>query len=369
MELQDLLEKMMQVKGSDLHIRANLKPYVRVDGKLMPLVDETIPAPETERIATQLMDERQLATFHNKRECDMAVSVPGTGRFRLNVFQQKGTINIAVRYIPEDVPAIDKLDLPPIVGKLADNVRGLVLVTGPTGSGKSTTLAAMVNHINMTRAAHIITIEDPIEFLHSDKKSIVSQRELGVDTFNYHEALRHVVRQNPDVILIGEMRDQETMAAAMTAAQLGHLVLATLHTIDTIQTISRIVDLFPPHQHNQIRYQLADTLKGIVSQRLLGRAAGKGMLPAVEVLVATPLVKKHIEENNLSEINNLIRQGQYYGMQNFNQALMALYQEKKVTLEEALRAASSPEEFMLVIRGVETSTRSSQNILERFDKK
>lgn len=367
MELRKLLELLVEKKGSDLHLRADSLPYVRITGKLSPISDAVLKSEETKNIAVGLMSKEQQEVFYKKHECDMAITFPELGRFRLNIYQQKNGINIAIRHVPVKVPSIEELGLPSVITKMAENARGLLLVTGPTGCGKSTTLGAIINHINSTRSCHIVTIEDPIEYVHEDKKAIVSQRELGIDTLSYHDALRQVVRQNPDVILIGEMRDLETMSAALTAAQLGHFVLSTIHTIDTIQTVSRIVDMFPPYHQDQIRYQLADTLKGVIAQRLLPRKdESKGMIPAVEILIVTALVKKHIESNNLNEISNLIRQGQYYGMQGFNQALINLYREGKITLEVALQAATSPEELMLAIRGVETSTESSAQVIERF---
>ena len=247
------------------------------------------------------------------------------------------------------------------MSQIADNRRGLVLVSGTTGCGKTNTLAAIINHINVNRSENIITIEDPIEFIHNDNKSIISQRELGFDTLTYIDALKNVVRQDPDVVLLGEMRDIETVSTAITAAQTGHLVLSTIHTVNASQSINRILDLFPPHQQNQIRYLLADTLKAVVSQRLLPHASGIGRVPAVEVLIVTPLVKKMIEENNLGEVANLMKQGQYYGMQTFNQALIKLFQSGEVKLEDALNAASNPEELMLAIRGVQTSTEDANN--------
>ena len=241
-------------------------------------------------------------------------------------------------------------------------------MTGPAGSGKSTTMASMIDHINLTRAAHIVTIEDPLEFIHRDQKSIISQRELNIDTGTFADALRHVVRQNPDVVLIGEMRDLDTMQAALTAAQLGHFVLSTLHTVDAISTINRIIDLFPPHQQNQIRIQLSDTLKGIVAQRLVPLKSGEGLIPAIEVLVVTPAVRKCIEEKNHADIINIMKQGQYYGMQTFNQALLSLYKKGHISLDAALQAASSPEDLMLAIKGIENASSSNQ-MFERFDKK
>lgn len=349
---------MVEKSASDLHIRAGCPPVLRIDGKLSPM-ETPLTAEQTMTIAQKMMTERQKRTFEEKRECDLSFSLDGTGRFRSNIFQQKGAVNIAIRLIPSQIPTFENLKLPPSVKKLAENQRGLILVTGTTGSGKSTTLASMVDHINRTRYAHIITIEDPIEFVHKDQLSIISQRELGQDTMTYSDALKHVVRQDPDVILLGEMRDLETMAAALTAAQTGHLVLSTIHTIDAIQTVTRIVDMYPPHQQNQIRLQLADTLRGIISQRLLPHASGKGRVPAVEILVVTALVRKLIAEANTTEIFGAIKQGNYYGMQTFNQSLVKLIQDKEVNLDAALEAASNPEELMLAVRGIESGTDSS----------
>lgn len=366
MELKELLAKMKEMGASDLHIRSDSTPAVRVDGNIIKLSDIHISKNEVEKIVEEVTDERAKEILRTHFQCDAALSSPGEGRWRLNIYRQRGMLNIAIRAIPEIVPTLTETKLPQSVAQIAENRRGLVLVTGTTGCGKSTTLAAIINHINETRSAHIITIEDPIEFVHKDKKSIITQREIGLDSLNYQEALKHVVREDPDVILIGEMRDIETMATAMTAAQTGHLVLSTVHTIDAIQTITRIVDMFPPHQQNQIRLQLADTLKAVISQRLAPHSSGKGRLPVAEILIVTGLVKKYIAENNISEIINAMKQGQYYGMQTFNQALLNLVKAKEINLQDALEIASNPEELMLAIRGIESSTSSASNILERF---
>ncbi len=360
MELTTLLKEMAARGTSDLHIRADHPAVLRVDGQIF-VIGERLSALETEALANTLMNDEQKSRFQRRHEVDLAHSFPGFGRFRVNVFQQRGMINLAMRVVPVTIPTFADLKLPGVIGTIADNQRGLVLVTGTTGCGKSHTLAAMIGHINGTRAENIITIEDPIEFIHEDKRSIISQRELGFDTLTYIDALRNVVRQDPDVILIGEMRDQETMAAAITAAQTGHLVLSTIHTVDATQSINRIIDLFPPHQQNQIRLLLADTLKAVISQRLLPAASGKGRVPAVEVMVVTPLIKKLIEENDLSEVVNMMKQGQYYGMQTFNQALINLYQSGGIKLEDALSAASNPEELMLSVRGVQSSSEDANN--------
>ncbi|OGS28269.1 MAG: hypothetical protein A2297_10250 [Elusimicrobia bacterium RIFOXYB2_FULL_48_7] len=376
MDLLALFDEMLQKDASDMHLRSNSRPYLRIHGELHP-VDETFVSQgsDMEALVLGFMNEGQKRTFYSKYECDLAITLENKGRFRINVYKQRGEVNVAIRHVPIQIPTIEQLALPNVIKKLAENDRGLVLVTGPTGCGKSSTLAAMIDHVNNNFAYHIITIEDPLEFIHKDKKSIISQRELNIDTLNYPEALKNVVRQDPDVVLIGEMRDLETMQAAMTAAQLGHFVLSTIHTIDTIQTVSRVVDMFPPHQQNQIRLQFADTLKGIVSQRLVPRASGKGLIPAVEVLVATPIIKKYIEENNLSEIKTVMKQGQYYGMQTFDQAILKLYQEGKIKLEDGLAAATSPEDLLLAVRGIQSSVESAGMAtgptitLERFDSK
>lgn len=355
--LEVILREMLDRGASDMHIRAGATPVLRIMDTLQPSrTGEKLSAEQTRTLAYALMTERQRKRYEERLEVDLSYSLSTVGRFRGNVYQQRGTINIALRVVPMTIPSMEELSLPPAVKKLADLQRGLILVTGITGCGKSTTLAAMIDYINSTREDHIITIEDPIEFMHQDKKSIVSQRELGLDTFGFADALRNVVRQDPDDILLGEMRDLETMQAAMTSAQTGHLVLSTIHTIDAGQTISRIVDMFPPHQQTQIRIQLADTLKGVISQRLIKRADKPGLIPAVEILVVTPLVKKAIEENNLSDISNAMRQGGYYGMQTFNQSLVAHFNAGRVKLDDAMAAASNPEELMLAVRGIESGS-------------
>ncbi len=361
MDIKPLLKEMMEQNASDLHLRSGGPAVLRVDGKLYPM-KKVMSVEEMAVLANGLMNDEQKDIFKQRHEVDLAYTFDeGLGRFRINIFRQRGTTNMAMRVIPSVIPDIQGLKLPPVISQIADNQRGLVLVTGTTGCGKSSTLAAMVNHVNTTRAANIITIEDPIEFIHGDKKSIISQRELGFDTLTYLDALRNVVRQDPDVILLGEMRDLDTVATAITAAQTGHLVFSTLHTVNAAQSINRIVDLFPPHQQEQTRYLLADTLKAVISQRLLPHSSGTGRVPAVEVLVVTPLVKKMIEENNLSEVVNLMKQGQYYGMQTFNQALIKLFQNGDIKLEDALNAATNPEELMLTIRGIQTSTEDAHS--------
>ncbi|MCS7152089.1 MAG: PilT/PilU family type 4a pilus ATPase [Endomicrobia bacterium] len=365
-KITTIIKKFLQAKASDLHIRTGCKPYIRICGKLDVMGEESeLNETEVQNFVYSLLTPQQREKFEKDKECDIGYNFQNLARLRMNIFYQRGVINIAIRNIPLEVPSKEELALPEVIYRLAENVRGLVLVTGPAGSGKSTTLASMIDYINSTRAAHIVTIEDPIEFIHKDKKSIISQREVPYDTASFISALRHVVRQNPDVILIGEMRDLETMQAALTAAQLGHFVLSTVHTVDTVQTISRIIDMFPMHQQNQVRLQLADTLRGIIAQRLLPRKDGGGLIPALEILVVTPAVRKCIEEKNLGDITNLIKQGKHYGMQTFNQSLLDLYKSGKIKLEDALYAATSPEDLMLAIKGIQTSSEPSQ-IFERF---
>ena len=356
MEIADLLHEVVNKKASDLHLRVGSPPIFRIDGRLVRSSGPALSPKETERIGLSLLNEKQKEILEKNHECDLSYAIEGLARFRINVFLQRRTVHIAFRLVPFEVPDFEELNLPPVLKKISENDRGLVLVTGPAGCGKSTTLAAIVDYINSSRAVHIITIEDPVEFLHQDKKSIVTQRELGEDTLDYPAALKHIVRQDPNVILVGEMRDLPTMAAALTAAQLGSLVLSTVHTIDAIQTITRIIDIFPPYQQNQVRLQLADTLKAVISQRLLPRAEGQGRVPAVEVLVVTALVKKLIEENKIGEILGSMEKGDYYGMQSFNQALQKLYSKGLVKLEDALASASNPEELLLYIRGIDSGS-------------
>ncbi len=369
-KFKQILKKFIDLKASDLHIRTNDIAYVRMQGLLQGLQEfGIISFDDIKNFLNYVMTEEQQKKFFQEKECDIGYDFDNLGRLRMNVFFQKGVINIAIRYIPAEVPQKQELNLPETVYKLAENVRGLVLVTGPAGSGKSTTLASMIDHINSTRCAHIVTIEDPIEFVYKNKKSIISQREVFYDTLSFISALKHIVRQNPDVILIGEMRDLETIQSALTAAQLGHFVLSTLHTVDAIQTVNRIIDIFPTYHQNQVRLQLADTLKGVISQRLVVRKDKPGLVAAVEILVVSPAVKKCIEENTLGDISNLMKQGKLYGMQTFNQALLELFNKGIISLDTALQAATSPEDLMLAIKGIESSTSTESLIFERFEKK
>jgi twitching motility protein PilT len=354
--LQGLLKGMVDRRASDLHLRSGAPPIYRIDGSLTPVSDKIITPDVAKDCLFHMISIRQRKIFEVKNDVDFSFAVPGFGRFRGNAFRQRGSVAIVLRQIPTKIPSFDELHLPRVMPKFCQLSRGLVLVCGVTGSGKSTTLAAMIENINTERAEHIVTIEDPIEFLYKDRKSIVSQRELGSDTINFSEALKHVLRQDPDVILLGEMRDLETTSTAITAAQTGHLVLSTLHTTDAIQTINRVVDLYPPHQQQQVRYQLADVLKGVICQRLLPKASGSGRIPATEVLVVTALVRKAIIENQLAEVQEAMRQGAYYGMESFHQSLLKLYKDGHVKLDDALEAASNPEELMMAVRGITSST-------------
>jgi len=364
MDLKLLLQMMVEKGASDLHLRSYKQAVFRVDGNLAFRSPQPIPGDVIEQWVKRILSDRQSQIFQERLECDLAITVEGLGRFRVNVYRQRGVVNVAFRVVPTRIPTFEELKLPPVVKKIADEPRGLILVTGTTGSGKSTTLAAMIDYINSTRSRHIITIEDPIEYVHEDKQSIISQRELQADTLDYTEALKYVVRQDPDVVLLGEMRDLSTMAAALTAAQTGHLVLSTIHTIDAVQTINRIIDVFPPHQQNQIRYMLADTLRGVISQRLLVHSSGTGRVPAVEVMVMTPIIRKYMIENTLGEVTEVMKQGAYYGMQTFQQSLTDLIKRNEISLETALEASSNPEEIMMAIRGVQTGTDSSSGFFQ-----
>ncbi|MFY0524689.1 type IV pilus twitching motility protein PilT [Archangium gephyra] len=361
MELNEILQIALRGGASDIHLKAGLPPMFRVDGSLVPLKDaKRLPPEEVARMVFGIMNEFQKEKFKQSNEVDLAYGVPGLGRFRVNVFQQRGTIGAVMRVIPTKVMAIKELMLPPILEKICLDERGLILVTGTTGSGKSTTLAAMIDHINATETNHIMTIEDPIEFLIRDKRSIVNQREVGVDTMSFAQALKSALRQDPDVILVGEMRDHETIETALAAAETGHLVMSTLHTLDATETINRIVSAFPPYQQKQVRIQLASVLKAVVSQRLIPRADGKGRVAAVEVLRCTARVKELIEDKDRTkEIADAISQGfDTYGMQTFDQSLMSLVKQGLVTYEEAHRQATNPDDFALRFSGISATSDS-----------
>ncbi len=358
MDLQTLLQTMINRRASDLHIRAGGPAYLRVDGKLVTAAPDSIAAAEVEGMLAPILSQRAKGIFADRGEVDFGFQAGEVARFRVNVFRQRGRLAVAIRFIPTVIPSFQDLRLPvDTMRQITENSRGLVLVTGITGSGKSSTLAAMVDYINETRAEHILTIEDPVEFVHKDRKGILSQREIGADTPTYAEGLRMALRQDPDVILVGEMRDPETTSAALTAAQTGHLVLSTLHTADSIQTISRIIDLYPPHQQALMRIQIAESLKAVVSQRLLPCIKG-GRVPAIEVLIVTAHVRKMIEENNSLAIAQACAKGQFYGMQTFNQSLVKLFRDGLVREEDVLEAATSPDDLKLALRGIEQEIQS-----------
>ncbi|HEY3204411.1 MAG TPA: type IV pilus twitching motility protein PilT [Thermoanaerobaculia bacterium] len=359
MHINDLLKIAVERKASDLHLKVGAFPVIRVDGTLIPLADmRRLMQEDTIAMAFSIMSARQKEKFKNNFEIDIAYNVPNLGRFRCNIFQQRGTVGLVLRVIPARILSIKDLLLPPVLEKICQEQRGLVLCTGTTGSGKSTTLAAMVDQINSTRNEHIMTIEDPIEFLHRDKKSIVNQREVDVDTKGFSLALRSALRQDPDVILVGEMRDYETIETALTAAETGHLVFSTLHTLDATETINRIIAVFPPHQQKQIRLQLGAVLKSVISLRLMPRADGLGRVPAAEVLIRTNYVRECIENKEKTKyIKDAIQQGtSQYGMQTFDQSLYSLYKSGLITLEEALKRATNPNEFKLKIQGIQSTS-------------
>ena len=368
MHLNDLLKNAVTSGASDLHLKVGSYPMMRVNGVLVVASEEKrLDRADTETIASGLFTPDLQERFKRAQEVDLAYSVPGLGRFRCNVFQQRGTVGLVLRVIPTKILSIEELGLPPVLRKIADEERGLVLVTGTTGSGKSTTLAAMIDHINARRACHIMTVEDPIEFLHRDQYSLVNQREVAVDTRSFAQALRSALRQDPDVILVGEMRDFETIETALLAAETGHLVLSTLHTLDATETVNRIIAVFPPHQQRQVRIQLASVLKAAIAQRLLPRADGLGRVAAAEVMISTPFIRDCvIDKDKTSLIHGAIAAGtSQYGMQTFDQSIFALYQRGYVTLDEALRWASNVDEFKLKVQGVSTTTEMTREEMSR----
>jgi len=367
MNLNELLKIAVERQASDLHLKVASYPVIRIDGLLHPL-DQTqrLMQEDTIAMAFSIMNARQKQEFKEKFEIDIAYSVPGLGRFRCNVFQQRGTVGMVLRVIPARILSIRELNLPAVLDQICNEARGLVLCTGTTGSGKSTTLAAMIDYINAHRSEHIMTIEDPIEFLHRDKKSIINQREVGVDTPGFSTALRSALRQDPDVILVGEMRDHETIETALLAAETGHLVLSTLHTLDATETIHRIISIFPPHHQKQIRIQLASVLRSVISMRLLSRADGAGRVPAVEVLRSTPYIRDCVENKEKTKfIREQIALGtSQYGMQTFDQSLYKLHKSGLITLEEAIRRSSNPDEFKLRLQGVQFTADEARDQME-----
>jgi twitching motility protein PilT len=348
-----VLRFVAEAKASDLHLKVGIPPRIRVDGQLTDTPFARFTPEVLESLSQVLLPADRVAEFAETNEADFALSVKGIGRFRCNMFRQRGSVGIVLRRVATTMPSIHDLGLPPVVARLAGERRGLVLVTGPTGSGKTSTLASMIDHINATQAVNIVTIEDPIEVIHRDKLAMVNQREIGSDTLDYAQAMRRVLRQDPDVILIGEMRDEATVAAALSSAETGHLVFSTLHTSNAPETVNRIVDFFPPFQHHQIRLSLAASLKGVISQRLLERADGTGRVPAVEVMVTTSRIADRIVDPSGGQgetIEELIAAGEWYGMQTFDQSLFGLFKNGLVTLPAAMQAASNPHDFQLSLK-------------------
>ena len=359
MDITELLTAAVQAGASDLHLKSGNYPILRVDGTLCPIAENRRLDPAMlDAMAAVLLPAALQLRLAREHEVDFAHSVAGLGRFRCNVFRQRGTIAMVLRVIPIQVSSIEDLGLPPVLKTIAEAERGLILLTGTTGSGKSTTLAALIDHINRTRAAHIITVEDPIEYLHHDRRSIINQREVEIDTDSFAQALRSALRQDPDVILVGEMRDFETIETGLTSAETGHLVMSTVHTLDATETINRLIAVFPPHQHGQVRQQLASVLRAVISQRLIPRVDGAGRSVAVEVMVNTPFVRDCIVDPERTHlIGDAIAAGtSQYGMQTFDQSIYGLYQRGRISYDAALRGASNPDEFKLRVQGVTSTT-------------
>jgi len=363
MNLKQMLVDMLGRNASDLHIRVGIRPHVRVNGILEQIATEPVTIDLMEQIISQILNDQQRERFYRKNEMDLALSVAKLGRFRINLFRQRGTSGIAIRMVNTTIPSFEELHLPEAVKKMAKERRGLIIITGTTGSGKSTTMAALIEHMNANRTDNIITVEDPIEYIYRDKKSIIAQREVGGDTETFASALRHAFRQDPDVVLIGEVRDLETMSIALTAADTGHLVITTLHTMNVVETITRIISFFPPHQHKQIRLLLAGTLKSIVCQRLLTRGDQPGRVPALEIMFNSGAVKECIiDAEKTAEIPELMESGRVqYGMQSFDQSIMDLHKEGLITFEEAMRHATNPDDFDLRLRGISGSSERWQD--------
>ncbi|GGR63866.1 twitching motility protein PilT [Deinococcus seoulensis] len=351
MTLDELLREMVTRRASDVHLQAGSPPMGRIDGQLVPFGTQPLMPPDTQMLAQALMTADQWDDFTYRNELDLAYSVSGLGRFRCNVFRQRGAVGMVMRIVSDAIPGFDALGLPAdVLRQLADAPRGLILVTGPTGSGKTTTLASLIDHINRSFAYNIITVEDPIEILHKNKKSIVVQREIGSDTRDFRTALKYAMRQDPDVIMIGEMRDKETVEAALSAAQTGHLVLSTLHTQDAVRSVNRIIDFFPPYERDQVRLQLAESLVGIISQRLLRRADGVGRVLGLEIMMNTPLIQEYVKDEDKTHlIKDALIEDNIRGMHTFDQHLSQLYRNTLITMDEALAAATSPHELKLML--------------------
>lgn len=366
MDIKKILKEMIARGASDLHLKVATPPCFRINGSLVFADYESPTTQDMAAVAQQILAPGQRENFEASKEIDFAFGLPGVARFRANFYVQRGSVAMVFRHVPVEIQTPDQLGLPPVVKELALRPRGLILVTGTVGSGKSTTLSSLVDIINRESARHVITIEDPIEFLHKDRMSIISQREIGCDTGSYAEALKHVLRQDPDVILIGEIRDAESMKVALTAADTGHLVLSTMHTTDATQTISRIISFFPPHQQQEIRYLVASTMQAVISQRLVADADGLRRYPACEVMINTGTIREYIRDAEKTVmIRQAIQEGFIqYQMQTFDQSLMQLYKENKITLDAATRASSNPHEFKLRVKGIQAS---SDTTWDRFE--
>ncbi|MGI8685145.1 MAG: type IV pilus twitching motility protein PilT, partial [Acidimicrobiales bacterium] len=353
LDLDELLRYTVEHSSSDLHVKVGSPPHVRVDGQLLVSPFDPVTPEDAERVAYAVLPRDRADEFEATSEADFAHTVVGLGRFRVNVFRQRGSVGLVFRRVLPGIPSFESLGLPPVVRRLAEEQRGMVLVTGPTGSGKTTTISAIIDHINSTRSCNVVTVEDPIEVLHTDKRAIVNQREIGTDTKDYATAMRRVLRQDPDVIFIGEMRDPETVGAALAATETGHLVLSTLHTTNAVETVNRVVDFFPPFQQKQIRLSLASSLKGVISQRLMERSDGEGRVPCVEVLVMTGRIFDRIvepERGGNDSIEEIMADGEYYGMQSFDQSLCSLFKSGAVDLRSAMAAASNPHDFRISLQ-------------------
>lgn len=358
-DYKSLFTSMIAEKASDLFVKVGVPPALRVAGKIKSVGGPSVTSQIVQKMFDDITDERLKKIFQTTGEVDASYEILGIGRFRVNIFKQRGQLGFAFRHVQEKIPDFETLNLPPEpFKKLCEASRGLILITGAAGCGKSTTIASVINYINQTKYKHIITLEDPIEYLFTDDKSIIDQREIGIDTQSFALALKHSVRQSPDIIMIGEMRDLETMEAAVNAAETGHLVISTLHTVNTYQTVERIINFFPPHQHPLLRKQLAMLLQGIISLRLLSSKDGRGLIPAVEILLSTPTIRELLHEGKTRELHKALQEGSYYGTQTFNQSLKVLYTQGLITMEDAFAAADNPDELKLELRGIIRGTKS-----------
>ena len=370
MNIKRVLQRMVELKASDLHVKVGTKPTARVNGALIPLEDAAPTQADLEAVVDQILTPKQKRIFEETKEVDFAFGVTGLARFRTNFYQQRGTTAMVFRQVPATIPAFEELNLPTVLEDLAMRPRGLVLTCGTVGCGKSTTLASMIDSVNRREARNVITIEDPVEFLFRDKKCTISQREIGLDTATFGEGLKHILRQDPDVIMIGEIRDPETMRTALMAADTGHLVLSTLHTIDATQTVNRIISFFPPHQHEEVRFMLASTLQAVIALRLVPRSDREGRIPAVELMLVTATIREYLmDAEKTSLIKSTIAEGvSQYGMQTFDQSIMKHYTEGKISMENALRYCSNPNEFELRVKGIHATSDESWKTFEQQKK-